>query len=363
MGCPARQLDCLEVKKRMDRIYIVAEIGCNHNGDKGIAKKMIQAAKECGVDAVKFQTFHSGALISRYAPKAEYQKRTTGNKDSQLEMTRKLELPEKDYLELKEYAMGLGLDVFSTPFDLEAVDFLHRTGQEVWKIPSGEVTNLPYLEKIGGLNCGDGKEVIVSTGMATMEEIETCIDLLIKAGTSKGRLLLLHCNTEYPTPDGDVNLSAIQALRQAFPGIRVGFSDHSAGYVAAVGAAVLGAVMIEKHFTLDKNMEGPDHKASVTPDELLALCENVRRVELMLGNGKKFVTESEKKNKVVARKSIVAAEKILEGEVFTEANLTCKRPGNGISPMAWYELLGKKAGRDFEVDELIEDSAFVWQGE
>lgn len=342
-------------------VYIIAEIGCNHNGDKELARRMVYSAKECGVDAVKFQTFCAEALISRYAPKAEYQKVTTGTGDSQLEMTKKLELSGEDYLELKAYALGLGLDVFSTPFDLGSVEFLHRTGQKVWKIPSGEVTNLPYLQKIGELSCGGRGKVIVSSGMATVEEMNACLEILFGKGVRREQVVLLHCNTEYPTPDVDVNLLAIPALKEAFPGIPVGFSDHSVGYVAAVGAVVLGAAMIEKHFTLDKNMPGPDHKASATPEELKALCGNVRRAAVMMGGGGKFVTESEKKNRVIARKSIVALKRISEGEVFTQENVACKRPGNGISPMDWYKLMGQRAQKDFEPDELIVHPEIAWQ--
>ena len=345
----------------MSKIYLVAEIGCNHNGDKELAKKMVLAAKNCGVDAVKFQTFHSESLISKYAPKAKYQEKTTGTKDSQLEMTKKLELSKDNFLELKEYALGLCLDVFSTPFDLDSIDFLDQTGQKVWKIPSGEITNLPYLEKLGKLNCGKEKKIIVSSGMATIEELQVCIDILVQAGTPQNQIVLLHCNTEYPTPDCNVNLLAIHALKKAFPEMQIGFSDHSVGFLAAVGAAALGAVMIEKHFTLDKNFPGPDHKASATPEELKILCEQVRRVEKMLGNGEKIVTESERKNKIVARKSIVAAREIKKGEVFTEENIACKRPGNGISPMRWHQLLGRTAEKEFEEDALIIDSAFPWQ--
>lgn len=343
------------------KVYIIAEIGCNHNGSKELAREMIRKAKECGVDAVKFQTFDSGALISRYAPKAEYQKMTTGTADSQLEMTRRLELPREDFLELKAYALELGTDVFSTPFDLGSIDFLYRSGQKVWKIPSGEITNLPYLQKIAGLDCGEEKKIILSSGMATIEEIKACIDLLTEAGTDSGHIVLLHCNTEYPTPDEDVNLLAICDLKRKFPDLKVGFSDHSVGIEAAIGAAVLGVDMIEKHFTLDKDFEGPDHKASAAPEELKALCKGIRRIEAMRGNGSKIVTKSEEKNKIVARKSIVALRPIEKGETYTTENITCKRPGNGISPMMWYELLGKRAERDFETDELIADSGFAWQ--
>jgi len=344
----------------MQKINIIAEIGCNHNGDKNLAREMVLAAKECGVDGVKFQTFKAEALISRYAPKADYQKITTGTADSQLEMTRKLELSQEDYNELREYASSLGLQVFSTPFDMESVDFLDSIGQVTWKIPSGEITNLPYLEKIGRIK-REGKKVIVSSGMATVEEMRNCISVLVNNGTSEADIILLHCNTEYPTPDEDVNLLAIHDLMESFPNVKIGFSDHSVGPVAAIGAAVLGVTLIEKHFTLDKNFPGPDHKASATPQELKALVDGVRRIEVMAGSDKKIVTASERKNKIVARKSIVAKCDIKAGEMFTEENITCKRPGNGISPMMWYDVLGNKAERDFCADELISLSGFSWQ--
>lgn len=348
------------MRKMGNGIIIVAEIGCNHNGSKELAYKMIDEAFKCGVDAVKFQTFKAKSLISRFAPKAEYQKITTGSDDTQLEMTEKLELSHEDYLELKSYAESLGLIVFSTPFDLESVEFLESIGQKVWKIPSGEITNLPYLERIGSIKC-EGKKIILSTGMATIEEIKECVDILANAGTKESDIVILHCNTEYPTPDKDVNLLAIEDLKKEFPNNAIGFSDHSVGYVAAIGAAVLGICMIEKHFTLDKNFQGPDHKASASPLELKELVNNVRKIELMLGTGKKYVTESEQKNKIVARKSIVARVNIKTGDVFSEENITCKRPGNGISPMNWYEVLGMVAERDFAADELIECKGINWQ--
>lgn len=344
----------------MKHVFIVAEIGCNHNGSKELAREMVIKAKECGVDAVKFQTFKADALISCYAPKAEYQKETTGTVESQLEMTQKLELSHDDLIELKAYAESLGLVVFSTPFDLDSVDFLNSIGQSLWKIPSGEITNLPYLKRIGAIKI-DNKKIILSSGMATIDEIKTCIGVLVEAGTNENDIILLHCNTEYPTPDKDVNILAINDLKEQFPNVSIGFSDHSVGYVAAVGAAILGVSLIEKHFTLDKNFAGPDHKASATPEELKALVENVRRIEVMAGSSKKIVTESERKNKIVARKSIVAAKNIVKGEIFTEENITCKRPGNGISPMNWYDVLGKVAEKDFRTDELIEQSGFEWQ--
>lgn len=344
----------------MKPVFIVAEIGCNHNGSKKLAYEMVTKAKECGVDAVKFQTFKAKNLISCFAPKAEYQKVTTGTDESQLEMTAKLELSHKDLIELKAYAESIGLVVFSTPFDMESIEFLDSIGQNLWKIPSGEITNLPYLQRIGAIN-RENKKIILSTGMATIKEIEACIKVLVDAGTKKQDIILLHCNTEYPTPDSDVNILAINDLKASFPNIKVGFSDHSVGYIAAVGATILGVELIEKHFTLDKNFEGPDHKASATPEELKALVDNVRRIEIMAGSNKKIVTDSERKNKIVARKSIVALRNIKKGELFSEENITCKRPGNGISPMNWYSVLGKKAERDFIEDELISLSGVSWQ--
>ncbi|MFR4366818.1 MAG: N-acetylneuraminate synthase family protein [Intestinibacter bartlettii] len=243
---------------------------------------------------------------------------------------------------------------------MESVNFLDSINQKLWKIPSGEITNLPYLERIGSID-RQGKKIILSTGMATIDEIKKCIDILVKAGTNEEDIILLHCNTEYPTPDCDVNILAIKDLKNNFPKVNVGFSDHSVGYIAAVGATALGICLIEKHFTLDKNFSGPDHKASATPDELRALVENVRRIETMLGSDKKIVTLSERKNKIVARKSIVASKKINKGDIFTEENITCKRPGNGISPMEWYNILGKTAEKEFDIDELITHTNFKWQ--
>lgn len=335
----------------MEHIYIIAEIGCNHCGNYELAHKMVVTAKECGVDAVKFQTFKAADLISKFAPKANYQIETTGNDENQLEMTRKLELPQDQYLKLRDYALSLGLDVFSTPFDMGSVDFLERQGQAIWKIPSGEITNLPMLERIAKIKI-DGKKVILSTGMSTIEEIKQAVDIICKY-ESPDNLIILHCNTEYPTPDKDVNLSAIDTLHQEFPNCQIGFSDHSVGYVAAVGAAMKNIVLVEKHFTLDKNFPGPDHKASATPEELKALCQNLRRIEVMAGNGGKIVTESERQNINIARKSIVAAKDIKKGEILSPENITCKRPGNGISPMQWYEVIGTTATRDFQQDELI----------
>lgn len=336
----------------MEHVYIIAEIGCNHCGDASMAKKMVEKAKTCGVDAVKFQTFKASALISKYAPKADYQKITTGENENQLDMTRKLELPFVEYERLCDYALSLGLDVFSTAFDMESIDLLEQSGQSIWKIPSGEITNLPYLERIAKIRIAD-KQIILSTGMSTIDEIHQAVDVLLK-DEIKERITILHCNTEYPTPDVDVNLSAIDTLHQEFPDFRIGFSDHSVGSTAAIGACMKNIVLIEKHFTLDKNLEGPDHKASATPEELAVLCESVRRIEVIAGGEGKHVTESEQRNINIARKSIVARKDIKKGEVLTETNITCKRPGNGISPMKWYEVLGTKAVKDFAEDQLIE---------
>lgn len=344
----------------MANVFIVAEIGCNHNGDPALAKKMVDVAKECGVDAVKFQTFKADKLISKYAPKAEYQKVTTGTADSQLEMTRKLELPYDEFVKLEAYARSLGLEVFSTPFDFESIDFLASQQQKVWKIPSGELTNLPYLEKIARLPI-EGKTIVISTGMATIEETKASLKVLEDNGMAKKDITILHCNTEYPTPYEDVNLNAFHQLKQEFGEYGLGFSDHSVGYFAGLAAVPYGITFIEKHFTLDKNFEGPDHKASVTPDELKLLCEGIRAVEKSLGYSEKRVTNSEAKNKIVARKSIIAARSIKKGEIFTTENITTKRPGNGISPMFWYDVLGKEAQQDFEEDQLIQDSRFANQ--
>ena len=332
-------------------MYIIAEIGCNHNGSVELAYEMVKKAKECGVDAVKFQTFDAEALISRYAPKAEYQIKNTGNEESQLEMTKKLELSHEDYLKLNTYAKSLGLDAFSTGFDLESNQFLFDEGQKIWKIPSGEITNLPYLRQLSDFMKND-MTVILSTGMSTLDEIKNAIEIL---KPEKGfKLIIMHCNTEYPTEDEDVNLLAVNDLKRTFPEYEIGLSDHSKGIVAPIMSVALGVRFIEKHFTLDRNLPGPDHKASVTPDELKTICESVKRAEKMLGDGKKHVTESEKKNIIVARKSIVAKTDIKQGEIFSEENITCKRPGNGISPMRWDEIIGVKSNKDYKKDELIE---------
>ena len=341
----------------MNNIKIVAEIGCNHNGDISLAEALIRAAHEAGADAVKFQTFKSEALVSGLAPKAEYQKKDNAA-ESQLDMLKKLELSPEEYMHLKHYAETLGIEIFSTAFDMRSIQFLEDIGQKIWKIPSGEITNLPYLEKIRDIKCA-GKEIILSTGMSTVDEIKEAVDIL--SGSKDTRFTVLHCNTEYPTADCDMNLRAIRVLQREFPDWNVGLSDHSGDTIAAVAAAGMGISFIEKHFTMDKNLPGPDHKASITPDELKILCTNIRRVEILLGQEKKFVTSSENKNKYIARKSIVASRDIKAGEVFTVENLTCKRPGNGISPMKWYEILGRKAEKDFSYDDLITCAGIEWE--
>lgn len=330
----------------MKRTYIIAEAGVNHNGSFELACNLVDAAKKAGVDCVKFQTFKSANLVSRSAQKAEYQKDTTGE-GSQVDMLKKLELTYDEFLALKDYCDKVGICFLSTPFDFESIHFLDSIDMPFWKIPSGEVTNYPYLVKIAETR----KPVVMSTGMCSMEEIEEAINVLKEYGTKD--ITLLHCNTEYPTPFEDVNLKAMQTMKSVF-GLEVGYSDHTKGIEVPVAAVALGATVIEKHFTLDRNMEGPDHKASLEPDELTAMVTSIRNIEKAIGNGDKTPSPSELKNITVARKSIVAAAKIHKGEILTENNITVKRPGTGISPMKWKAVLGTAAIRDFEEDELIE---------
>lgn len=333
----------------MNKVFIIAEAGVNHNGSVDIAKKMIDVAAVAGVDAVKFQTFKAEKVISRYAPKAEYQKATTGEADSQMEMVKALELDYNQHVDLLNYCREKGIPFLSTPFDLESIDLLNSLGLETFKIPSGEITNLPYLRKVGKLQ----KSIILSTGMAEMEEIEDALTELVGAGTAKEKITVLHCNTEYPTPYEDVNLLAMHSIKKAF-GVNVGYSDHTLGIEVPIAAVALGAKVIEKHFTLDKTMSGPDHKASLEPEELSTMVRAIRNIEKALGDGIKRPSKSEIKNKPIARKSIVAAMEIKCGEPFNEENITAKRPGTGISPMEWDKVIGKKAIRDFREDELIE---------
>ncbi len=328
-------------------ILIIAEAGVNHNGSLAMAKQLAGVAKAAGADIVKFQTAKPELVISRFAEKAEYQKAETGEAESQLEMCKRIHLTFDEHAQLKEYCDSIGIAYLSTPFDLDSIDFLQQLGTPMWKVPSGEITNLPYLEKIAATK----KPVILSTGMSMISEIEDALTILEDGGA--GPITLLHCNTEYPTPIEDANLLAMQDPREQF-GLPVGYSDHTAGIEADIAAAALGAVVIEKHFTLDKALPGPDHKASLSPEELTAMVAAVRKTELALGDGRKHVTESEAKNKPIARKSILAKRDIKKGETFTPENLTVKRPGDGISPMRWYDVLGKTAKRDFAEDEKIE---------
>ena len=328
-------------------VFIIAEAGVNHNGDIGLAKQLIDAAAESGANAVKFQTFISEKIVSRSAGKANYQKETTDSDESQIDMLRRLELRFQDFRELKRYCEQKGIMFLSTAFDICSADFLYDLGLPLFKIPSGEITNYPLLKAIGQFK----KRVIMSTGMSELKDIEAAINVLKEQGTSD--IILLHCNTQYPTPFSDVNLRAMNELKKHF-GLPVGYSDHTKGIEVPIAAAALGAVVIEKHFTLDNNMEGPDHKARLEPDELAKMVASIRNIEMALGSGMKTVTDSERENIAAARKSIVAAAHINKGEVLTDQNLTVKRPGTGISPMRWTELIGRIADRDYEEDEMIE---------
>ena len=330
------------------KTFISAEAGVNHNGSIELARKMIDVAVEAGADAIKFQTFKAEKVVSRYAPKAEYQKKKTMADESQLEMIKKLELDVDAHRELIAYCRQKNIQFLSTPFDLESIDLLNELGLDIFKIPSGEITNLPYLRKIGALK----KEIILSTGMADLDEIEDALDVLMEAGTKLQNITVLHCNVEYPTPMQDVNLRAMETIALKF-GVRVGYSDHTLGIEVPVAAVAMGATVIEKHFTLDKNMEGPDHKASLEPDELKTMVRAIRNIEEALGSGIKKPSPSELKNKPIVRKSIVAARDIHKGEAFTEENLTIKRSGTGISPMRWDEVIGQRARKDYQQDELI----------
>ena len=327
-------------------VYIIAEAGVNHNGSFELACRLADAAKTAGADCIKFQTFRAEKLVSRTAGKADYQKKTTGD-SSQLAMLKQLELSFDDFRKLKAYCEAIGIQFLSTPFDLESLAFLDELGVPFWKIPSGEVTNLPFLLAAAKT----GRPAVLSTGMCEMEEIRAAVEALRTGGAPEIRLL--HCNTEYPTPFEDVNLRAMATMREAF-GLEVGYSDHTRGIEVPVAAVALGAAVIEKHFTLDRNMEGPDHKASLEPAELAAMVSAIRNVEKALGTAEKKPSPSEQKNIAVARKSIVAKTAIAAGETLTEDNLTVKRPGSGVSPMRWFEVLGSRANRDYQEDELIE---------
>ena len=330
----------------MNRTLVIAEAGVNHNGSYEIACQLVDAAKDAGADYIKFQTFHSENLVSKNAKKADYQVETTGE-DTQLNMLKKLELSEQEFICLKDYCRKKEIRFLSTPFDFDSIRFLNRLDIPFWKIPSGEVTNYPYLVALAKT----GKPIVMSTGMCDLSDISNAIRVLKENGA--GDISLLHCNTEYPTPYEDVNLRAVLTMKSEF-GCEVGYSDHTQGIEIPIAAVAMGATIIEKHFTLDRNMDGPDHKASLEPDELKQMVTAIRNVENAMGSGVKTASKSERKNKVIARKSIIASRCIQKGEVFTELNITTKRPGNGISPMRWNEVLGQTAKRDFQEDELIE---------
>lgn len=331
----------------MSRVKIIAEAGVNHNGNIIIAKKMIDFAKEAGVDYIKFQTFIPENLVSKYAKKAEYQKITTASDESQLQMLRKLMLSKNEFIELSDYCKATSIGFISTPFDLESVDFLNSFNMDFWKVPSGEITNLPYLVEIAKT----GKPIILSTGMSDLDEIDAALNVLHSNGA--GKITLLHCNTQYPTPMEDVNLNAMLTLKDRY-NYDVGYSDHTLGIEVPIAAVGLGATVIEKHFTLSSNMKGPDHKASLEPKEFKSMVSAIRNIEKALGTGNKVASPSETENKDITRKSIVASRMIKKGEVFSKDNITTKRPGSGISPMRWYNVIGAVAKRDFQEDELIE---------
>ncbi len=334
----------------MKKVFIIAEAGVNHNGELNTAKELIAAAAEAGADAVKFQTFRAASLATCNAEKADYQNKNLHGDGKQLEMLRRLELDDGAHLELMDCCRKHGKLFLSSPFDIQSARFLFKLGLEKFKIPSGEITNLPYLRELGGYN----KIILLSTGMATLGEVEAALGVLEQSGTLRSNVTLLHCTTEYPAPVAEVNLNAMLTLSHAFPGIAgVGYSDHTRGIHIPIAAAALGACVIEKHFTLDRNMEGPDHKASLEPDELKQMIAAIRDIEQAMGDGIKRPSPSELPNMAVARKSLVAARDIRKGEILTNENLTAKRPGTGVSPMRWDEYMGMAAMRDYKKDELL----------
>jgi len=333
---------------QMTKTFIIAEAGVNHNGSLELAKRLVDVAVDAGADAVKFQTFKADKLVSRGAQKAEYQKQTTSAEESQYEMIKKLELDENAHRDLIRYCDQKQIMFLSTPFDHDSIDLLNSFGMPIFKIPSGEITNLPYLRHVGRL----GKEVILSTGMADLGEIEDALDVLMQAGVPKEKITVLHATTEYPCPIEEVNLRAMQTIRAAF-GVKVGYSDHTQGIEVPIAAVAMGACVIEKHFTLDRTMDGPDHKASLEPAELKAMVQAIRNIGQALGDGIKKPSESEAKNMSVARKSLVAARPIKIGEMFSEDNITIKRPGNGLNPMRWDEMMGQVARKDYQEDDLL----------
>jgi N,N'-diacetyllegionaminate synthase len=332
----------------LNNVFIIAEAGVNHNGSVEIAKQLIDIAVEAGADAVKFQTFKANQMIAKHAQKAEYQKQLTDKNESQFDMIKSLELDMKAHKALISYCKEKKILFLSTPFDSDSIKLLYELGLDIFKVPSGEITNLPYLRELGSLK----KKVILSTGMANISEVENALDILVESGTNKKDITVLHANTEYPTPMEDVNLRAMVTIGNTFD-VKYGYSDHTLGIEVDIAAVALGATIIEKHFTLDKTMSGPDHQASLEPDELTTMVKSIRNIERALGSGIKKASNSEKPNISIARKSIVANDNIKQGEIFTETNLAVKRPGNGISPMQWDKLIGTKATRDYKMDELI----------
>ncbi len=333
----------------MSKVFIIAEAGVNHNGCLDLAKRLIDVAVEAGADAVKFQTFKADKLVSKRAQKADYQKQTTSTDESQYDMIKKLELDENAHRVLISYCKDKEIMFLSTPFDHDSIDLLNSFQMPIFKIPSGEITNLPYLRHIGRL----GKEVILSTGMANLDEVQDALDVLIKSGTLKEKISVLHATTEYPCPIDEVNLRAMHTIGTAF-GVKVGYSDHTQGIEVPIAAVAMGACVIEKHFTIDHTMDGPDHKASLEPNELKAMVQAIRNIQQSLGDGVKRPSNSEVKNIEVARKSIVASCAIKIGEIFSINNITVKRPGTGISPMRWDEVVGKYARKNYLMDEVIE---------
>ena len=331
----------------MNSVFIIAEAGVNHNGDIEIAKRLVDEAALAGADAIKFQTFKAESLVCKDARKADYQMTTTEQSESQFDMLKKLELTSEMHEQLIEYCTQKGIMFLSTPFDIDSIHYLVDCGINILKVPSGEITNYPYLREIGKT----GKKVILSSGMSTLEEVQEAVNVLRNHGS--GEITVLHCNTEYPTPYKDVNLLAMVTIRNELD-VAVGYSDHTQGIEVPIAAAALGASVIEKHFTLDPLMDGPDHRASLSPKEMAAMVQAIRNVESAMGDGEKKPAEPELANQTAARKSIIAARDIARGEILTDQNLTTKRPGNGISPMRWYEVTGTKAIRDFKEDELIE---------
>ncbi len=333
-----------------EKVFIIAEAGVNHNGSLARAKEMVKVAARAGVDAVKFQTFKAETLVTKDAVKADYQIKTSGEGETQFEMLKKLELSYESHLELIAACKLNHIEFLSTPFDLKTIDLLKKIGISKWKIPSGEITNLPYLRKIAFL----GQEIILSTGMADLEEIKAAVCVFTTAGLSLDKITILHCNTEYPTPMQDVNLRAMHTIKDSFYGVKTGYSDHTKGIEVPIAAVAMGATVIEKHFTLDKSLPGPDHKASLLPDELAQMVRAIRNIEMALGNGIKKPSQSERKNIPIARKSILASCNIVAGEKFTNDNLTVKRPGTGINPMRWDDIIGKHATKNYSKDDQID---------